>query len=189
MCTQHVSAKHSCNDHRPSWLSGYSPPPIPTNSFLPPSKILCIESYSEESFIEARPNVAKGSETSLSIQRQAKAFSLFFFYQSTTISSLPSIQLIIKTSFYLFISHLCSQLRQKMFRNALRQSSRTASAALRTNAPVRGAPVSLASRPARAYASDAKAAPTEVSSILEQRIRGVQEEAGLAETGRVLSVG
>jgi hypothetical protein len=30
---------------------------------------------------------------------------------------------------------------------------------------------------------------TEVSSILEQRIRGVQEEAGLAETGRVLSVG
>lgn len=36
---------------------------------------------------------------------------------------------------------------------------------------------------------DAKASPTEVSSILEQRIRGVQEEAGLAETGRVLSVG
>ncbi|CAD0114729.1 unnamed protein product [Aureobasidium uvarum] len=31
--------------------------------------------------------------------------------------------------------------------------------------------------------------PTEVSSILEQRIRGVQEESGLAETGRVLSVG
>ena len=28
-----------------------------------------------------------------------------------------------------------------------------------------------------------------MSSILEQRIRGVQEEAGLAETGRVLSVG
>jgi hypothetical protein len=41
----------------------------------------------------------------------------------------------------------------------------------------------------RSYASDAKASPTEVSSILEQRIRGVQEEAGLAETGRVLSVG
>ncbi|GKT89373.1 LOW QUALITY PROTEIN: ATP synthase subunit alpha [Colletotrichum tofieldiae] len=40
----------------------------------------------------------------------------------------------------------------------------------------------------RSYA-DAKASPTEVSSILEQRIRGVQEEAGLAETGRVLSVG
>jgi hypothetical protein len=41
----------------------------------------------------------------------------------------------------------------------------------------------------RTYASDAKATPTEVSSILEQRIRGVQEESGLAETGRVLSVG
>jgi len=41
----------------------------------------------------------------------------------------------------------------------------------------------------RGYASDAKASPTEVSSILEQRIRGVSEEASLAETGRVLSVG
>lgn len=41
----------------------------------------------------------------------------------------------------------------------------------------------------RGYAADTKAAPTEVSSILEQRIRGVQEEAGLAETGRVLTVG
>ena len=41
---------------------------------------------------------------------------------------------------------------------------------------------------ARTYA-EAKATPTEVSSILEQRIRGVQEEGGLAETGRVLSVG
>ena len=76
-----------------------------------------------------------------------------------------------------------------MFRNALRQSSRTAASALRAGAPFRGAPVSLASRPSRTYASDAKAAPTEVSSILEQRIRGVQEEAGFAETGRVLSVG
>src|SRR5262249_28112148 len=42
---------------------------------------------------------------------------------------------------------------------------------------------------ARSYAPDQKAAPPEVSSILEQRIRGVQEEASLAETGRVLSVG
>jgi F-type H+-transporting ATPase subunit alpha len=42
---------------------------------------------------------------------------------------------------------------------------------------------------ARNYATEAKAAPTEVSSILEQKIRGVQEEVGLAETGRVLSVG
>jgi len=41
----------------------------------------------------------------------------------------------------------------------------------------------------RTYASEGKAAPTEVSSILEQRIRGVAEEASLAETGRVLSVG
>lgn len=40
----------------------------------------------------------------------------------------------------------------------------------------------------RSYASD-KATPTEVSSILEQRIRGVSEETNLAETGRVLSVG
>ena len=45
-----------------------------------------------------------------------------------------------------------------------------------------------ASIQARTYV-DAKASPTEVSSILEQRIRGVQEEANLAETGRVLSVG
>lgn len=40
----------------------------------------------------------------------------------------------------------------------------------------------------RSYA-DAKASPTEVSSILEERIRGVSEESGLAETGRVLSIG
>ncbi|KAL9003750.1 MAG: hypothetical protein Q9188_003390 [Gyalolechia gomerana] len=46
-----------------------------------------------------------------------------------------------------------------------------------------------ASRQTRSYAVEARASPTEVSSILEQRIRGVQEEAGLAETGRVLSVG
>ena len=46
-----------------------------------------------------------------------------------------------------------------------------------------------ASKQLRGYASDSKASPTEVSSILEQRIRGVQEESGLAETGRVLSVG
>ncbi|ONH74101.1 ATP synthase subunit alpha, mitochondrial [Pichia kudriavzevii] len=48
----------------------------------------------------------------------------------------------------------------------------------------------LQARPlaARTYAS-AKAAPTEVSSILESKIRGVSEEANLDETGRVLSVG
>ena len=49
--------------------------------------------------------------------------------------------------------------------------------------------LSAPSKQVRSYAVDAKASPTEVSSILEQRIRGVQEEAGLAETGRVLSVG
>lgn len=54
--------------------------------------------------------------------------------------------------------------------------------------PTAGA-ANAAKKQARTYASDAKASPTEVSSILEQRIRGVQEEAGLAETGRVLSVG
>lgn len=37
--------------------------------------------------------------------------------------------------------------------------------------------------------ASAKAAPTEVSSILEERIKGVSEEANLNETGRVLSVG
>jgi F-type H+-transporting ATPase subunit alpha len=78
-----------------------------------------------------------------------------------------------------------------MFRNALRQSSRTAVGALTATGRVRvGAPVlSAVSKQARSYASESKPAPTEVSSILEQRIRGVQEEAGLAETGRVLSVG
>ncbi|KAI9925009.1 hypothetical protein ASPWEDRAFT_685098 [Aspergillus wentii DTO 134E9] len=81
-----------------------------------------------------------------------------------------------------------------MFRNALRQSSRTVAAASATGriASVRAAapgPIAGASKQVRSYASEAKASPTEVSSILEQRIRGVQEEAGLAETGRVLSVG
>ena len=78
-----------------------------------------------------------------------------------------------------------------MFRNALRQSSRTAVGAISATGRVRVAAPALAavSKHARAYAADAKASPTEVSSILEQRIRGVQEEAGLAETGRVLSVG
>ncbi|TPX15587.1 uncharacterized protein E0L32_004285 [Thyridium curvatum] len=81
-----------------------------------------------------------------------------------------------------------------MFRNALRQSSRAVGAisatgrvaAARNAAP---AAINAAAIQTRSYAADAKASPTEVSSILEQRIRGVQEEAGLAETGRVLSVG
>ncbi|KAJ5698610.1 ATP synthase subunit alpha [Penicillium macrosclerotiorum] len=81
-----------------------------------------------------------------------------------------------------------------MFRNALRQSSRSVAAVSATGrvASVRAAvpgPLAGASKQVRSYAAEAKATPTEVSSILEQRIRGVQEEAGLAETGRVLSVG
>lgn len=51
----------------------------------------------------------------------------------------------------------------------------------------RNAAPAVASLQARSYAD--KASPTEVSSILEQRIRGVQEESNLAETGRVLSIG
>jgi hypothetical protein len=56
----------------------------------------------------------------------------------------------------------------------------------RTAAP---AAFNAASKQIRSYAAESKASPTEVSSILEQRIRGVKDEAGLAETGRVLSVG
>ncbi|KAL6940324.1 Alpha subunit of the F1 sector of mitochondrial F1F0 ATP synthase [Hanseniaspora vineae] len=41
----------------------------------------------------------------------------------------------------------------------------------------------------RRFASSLKAQPTEVSSILEEKIRGVSEEANLNETGKVLSVG
>ncbi|CDO52858.1 hypothetical protein DV451_004888 [Geotrichum candidum] len=69
-----------------------------------------------------------------------------------------------------------------MLRTVLRQSARRAAAvsvkrvAVATPALTRG----LAS---------AKASPTEVSSILEERIRGVSGEADLNETGRVLSVG
>jgi F-type H+-transporting ATPase subunit alpha len=81
-----------------------------------------------------------------------------------------------------------------MFRNALRQSGRAVAAASATGriATARAAvpgPLAGASKQVRSYAAEAKASPTEVSSILEQRIRGVQEESGLAETGRVLSVG
>ncbi|EME49102.1 hypothetical protein DOTSEDRAFT_67980 [Dothistroma septosporum NZE10] len=76
-----------------------------------------------------------------------------------------------------------------MFRNAIRTSARAAgalSAGSRIQAQ-RTAPAVVNAY--RGYASDTKASPTEVSSILEQRIRGVQEESGLAETGRVLTVG
>ncbi|KAG5977812.1 Alpha subunit of the F1 sector of mitochondrial F1F0 ATP synthase [Claviceps digitariae] len=77
-----------------------------------------------------------------------------------------------------------------MFRTALRQSTRAVgavSAAGRVAVARNAAPVAVSALQARSYAD--KASPTEVSSILEQRIRGVQEESSLAETGRVLSVG
>lgn len=57
----------------------------------------------------------------------------------------------------------------------------------------RASRVASVARPAtiiagRRYAS-AKAQPTEVSSILEERIRGISGEADLNETGRVLTIG
>ncbi|AEO53823.1 hypothetical protein MYCTH_2088086 [Thermothelomyces thermophilus ATCC 42464] len=76
-----------------------------------------------------------------------------------------------------------------MFRNALRQSTRAVGALSATSrVAARNAAPAVAALQTRTYA-EARASPTEVSSILEQRIRGVQEESGLAETGRVLSVG
>ncbi|EMD94221.1 hypothetical protein COCHEDRAFT_1093083 [Bipolaris maydis C5] len=92
-----------------------------------------------------------------------------------------------------------------MFSRAIRQSSRRVAAISATSriasvspsqlsaiAPSPGPAITRApafTNATRFYASDAKATPTEVSSILEQRIRGVQEETSLSETGRVLSVG
>ena len=76
-----------------------------------------------------------------------------------------------------------------MFRNVLRQSTRAVGALSATSRVAAGnAAPAVSALQTRAYA-EAKASPTEVSSILEKRIRGVQEESGLAETGRVLSVG
>ncbi|KAK3902599.1 P-loop containing nucleoside triphosphate hydrolase protein [Staphylotrichum tortipilum] len=76
-----------------------------------------------------------------------------------------------------------------MFRTALRQSTRAVGAlAASSRVAARNAAPAVSALQARTYA-EAKASPTEVSSILEQRIRGVQEESNLAETGRVLSVG
>ncbi|KAK6463254.1 F1F0-ATPase complex, F1 alpha subunit [Scheffersomyces coipomensis] len=68
-------------------------------------------------------------------------------------------------------------------RPVLRTAARSASVAVRSLRVARPAQLT-----ARRFAS-AKAAPTEVSSILEERIRGVSDEANLNETGRVLSVG
>ncbi|OQO06085.1 ATP synthase subunit alpha, mitochondrial [Cryoendolithus antarcticus] len=76
-----------------------------------------------------------------------------------------------------------------MFRTALRTSARAAGALSATSrVSAQRATPAITQSFTRTYASD-KASPTEVTSILEQRIRGVQEESGLAETGRVLSVG
>ncbi|EGX92012.1 ATP synthase alpha chain [Cordyceps militaris CM01] len=76
-----------------------------------------------------------------------------------------------------------------MFRNALRQSTRAVGAvSAASRVSIRNAAPAITSIQARTYA-EAKASSSEVSSILEQRIRGVQEEASLAETGRVLSIG
>ncbi|THZ03724.1 ATP synthase subunit alpha [Aureobasidium pullulans] len=74
-----------------------------------------------------------------------------------------------------------------MFRSALRQSARVATVAAASSRISAARAVAPVANSFRGYAD--KASPTEVSSILEQRIRGVQEESGLAETGRVLSVG
>ena len=78
-----------------------------------------------------------------------------------------------------------------MMRNAIGRSARRAGASLaatsRVNLPSSTPPIMAISNQIR-HASE-RATPTEVSSILESRIRGVHEEAALAETGRVLSVG
>ncbi|KAJ8101301.1 P-loop containing nucleoside triphosphate hydrolase protein [Lipomyces tetrasporus] len=74
-----------------------------------------------------------------------------------------------------------------LFRTAVRQSARVGVAV----ASKRAVPVTVSRAPVcvkRGYA-DAKAGPTEVSSILEERIRGVSADVNLSETGRVLSVG
>ncbi|KAI5370554.1 putative ATPase, F1/V1/A1 complex, alpha/beta subunit, nucleotide-binding domain-containing protein [Septoria linicola] len=77
-----------------------------------------------------------------------------------------------------------------MFRTALRSSARAAGAVSASSRfAVQRTTPAVANAFTRGYAADTKAQPTEVSSILEQRIRGVQEESGLAETGRVLTVG
>ncbi|KAI4609711.1 Alpha subunit of the F1 sector of mitochondrial F1F0 ATP synthase [Alternaria novae-zelandiae] len=75
-----------------------------------------------------------------------------------------------------------------MFSRAIRQSSRRV-AAISATSRIASTRAPAFTNAIRSYAADAKATPTEVSSILEQRIRGVQEENSLSETGRVLSVG
>ncbi|TVY42155.1 ATP synthase subunit alpha, mitochondrial [Lachnellula occidentalis] len=78
-----------------------------------------------------------------------------------------------------------------MFRQALKTAAPRVGAISARTAGRKASPAAFnaASNQIRSYASAEKPTPTEVSSILEQRIRGVRDEAGLAETGRVLSVG
>ncbi|RMZ84876.1 hypothetical protein DV738_g259, partial [Chaetothyriales sp. CBS 135597] len=90
------------------------------------------------------------------------------------------------------VSSLRSPSTPKKLQNVPNPAAQAASMLYKPAAATRAAAPALfaaATKQVRCYAADAKATPTEVSSILEQRIRGVQEEAGLAETGRVLSVG
>ncbi|RKL26752.1 ATP synthase subunit alpha [Fusarium proliferatum] len=127
-------------------------------------------------------------QTLLSITILLKNLHLLSCKGSTALPNLPSSQL--HPAAIALLSSPNLPYTSNMFRNALRQSTRAVgavSAAGRVAAVRNAAPASI--NAARFYASDAKATPTEVSSILEQRIRGVQEESGLAETGRVLSVG
>ncbi|BFZ62267.1 Alpha subunit of the F1 sector of mitochondrial F1F0 ATP synthase [Saitoella coloradoensis] len=74
-----------------------------------------------------------------------------------------------------------------MFRSAVRSATPAIASVARRSA-VGAATRAVPSIAARGYA-EAKATPTEVSSILEERIRGAAAEINLAETGRVLSVG
>lgn len=78
-----------------------------------------------------------------------------------------------------------------MFRSVLKQSSRTLGAvsARSTGRNIAAASINATSKQLRGYASDAKATPTEVSSLLADKIGGLKAEADMAETGRVLSVG
>ncbi|RMZ78524.1 hypothetical protein DV737_g3818, partial [Chaetothyriales sp. CBS 132003] len=90
------------------------------------------------------------------------------------------------------VSSLYGRTAASKLQNGLNCAGQAASGPYKHPAATRAAApavLAAATKQVRCYAADAKATPTEVSSILEQRIRGVQEEAGLAETGRVLSVG
>ncbi|WKT52788.1 ATP synthase subunit alpha, N-terminal domain-like superfamily [Fusarium oxysporum f. sp. vasinfectum] len=73
-----------------------------------------------------------------------------------------------------------------MFQGAVRRSIRIVAISAPQPAALRNLPRVF--MPYRSYSAGPKASPAEVSSILEQRIRGVNEEAQMAETGRVMSI-